>query len=310
MNERLSTASIQQHIRDDRRAALVINTHARAGAHFAQRIFRLCTALGLRIEPYLVRNPAYLRRTVARAISTGYHFIIVGGGDGTISSVCGLFAQRGIVLGVLPLGTGNSFARSLEIPLTLAGAVHVLVHGKVAAVDLGRVGEQHFANVVDIGLSAEMAWYTTGKLKRLLGILAYPLIGIQLGWRHRPFIARLTIDGVTREYCTHEIIVANGRYYGNMILTDGASVESRHLVIYTMEAVTHWQLARIWLRLLLHRYAPLGAMAHLTADDVLVETDPPQYLDIDGEAATRTPTRFSVDPSALYVMVPESFVER
>lgn len=185
----------------------------------------------------------------------------------------------------------------------------MLVNGKVAAIDLGRVGEKYFANIVDIGLSADMAWYTTVRLKRLLGILAYPLIGVRLGWHHRPFTARLTFDGETRSYCTHELIVANGRYYGNAVLTDGASVESRNLVIYAMEAVTRWQLARLWLRFLLRRRAPLGDMAHLMTDDVLVETDPPQYLDIDGEAATRTPARFTVDPRALYVMVPESFIE-
>lgn len=310
MDAQMTKETLQERIRTEHRAALVVNTRSRHGAQLATRAVRQLEAAGLSVSSYFVRNPDYLRKKIHEAMDAGHCYIIIGGGDGTISSVSGIFAHRNLVLGVLPLGTGNSFARSLGIALSLEGALDVLVHGKVADIDLGRAGTEYFVNIVDIGISAEMAWQTTRMLKRVLGILAYLLVGVRVGWHHHAFLARFTRDSEIRELRTHEIIIANGHYYGESELTNGASVESRRLVVFTMDAMTRWQLTRLWLAFLLDKRVPLAGVAHFTTDDVLVETEPPQYLDIDGESTVRTPTRFTVDPNALYVMVPPGFEDR
>jgi diacylglycerol kinase family enzyme len=74
-----------------------------------------------------VRDPDRLPEAVRKVISKGCKQVIVGGGDGTISSVVDDFAYRDVVFGLLPLGTANSFARTLGIPLTVAKAVDVIV---------------------------------------------------------------------------------------------------------------------------------------------------------------------------------------
>ena len=91
--------------------------------------------------------------------------IIVGGGDGTISSVVDAFAYRATVFGLLPLGTANSFARSLEIPLDLEGAVDVIAHGKVADVDLGSA-EPGLVAWLDNGFHGSMDYMAAHGLKR------------------------------------------------------------------------------------------------------------------------------------------------
>jgi len=58
------------------------------------------------------------------------------------------------VLGILPLGTGNSFARTLGIPLTIEGAADVIAYGKVADIDLGKIDHDYFANIASLGFSA------------------------------------------------------------------------------------------------------------------------------------------------------------
>jgi len=120
--------------------------------------------------------------------------VIVGGGDGTISSIVDYFAHQDVVLGILPLGTGNSFARTLGIPLTLEGAVDVIVHGKVADIDLGKVDQDYFANIASIGFSAEVARNSSNRLKKLLGPLAYGLVAVREFVRHRSFSCTLQID--------------------------------------------------------------------------------------------------------------------
>ncbi|OPZ84992.1 MAG: Diacylglycerol kinase [bacterium ADurb.Bin429] len=301
---------LERRIRAERRVAVIINAQSRRGQRLGMAAIARLEAADYAVSGHFMRNPLYLRRRIEGVVAEGYQFIILGGGDGTISSSTYAFAERDLVLGILPLGTGNSFARSLGIPLTLSGALDVLLQGKVADVDLGKVGRDYFANIVDIGLSGEMAWGTPRALKRALGVFAYVYVGLRLLWRHRPFLARFTSGGDTRVTYTHEIIIANGRYYGESLLGGSASVENRRLVVYTMEAVSRWQLARLWLAFLLRKRVPLAGMPHFETRAVTVETEPPQYIDLDGEETVRTPAHFTVAPNALYVMVPREFADQ
>src|SRR5271165_2801635 len=74
---------------------------------------------------------------VRHAVREGHALVLAGGGDGSLTSIVGAFAHTQSVLGVLPFGTGNSFARSLGIGPGLAGALEVILEGRVAEVDLG-----------------------------------------------------------------------------------------------------------------------------------------------------------------------------
>jgi diacylglycerol kinase family enzyme len=83
--------------------------------------------------------------------------VIVGGGDGTLSSNIDYFKDRDTVFAILPLGTANSFARSLHMPLDLDGAVEVIAHGEPSRIDLGCINGDYFGNSAAIGLSPLIA---------------------------------------------------------------------------------------------------------------------------------------------------------
>ena len=147
-----------------------MNTRSRHGARAYSEAKRLLAEAGMALDAaYPVRDAERLPEIVREEIAKGRKFIIIGGGDGSISSVVDHFAYTSVVFGVLPLGTANSFARTLGIPLDLTGAIDVLVNGKVADVDLGKINEDYFANGSSIGMPAivgratphsseEMAW--------------------------------------------------------------------------------------------------------------------------------------------------------
>ena len=125
--------TLEQEIKRSRHAVLVVNTRSRYGAHAYSEAKRLLAEAGIALDAaYPVRNAERLQEIVREEIAKGRKFIILGGGDGTISSVVDHFAYTKVVFGVLPLGTANSFARTLGIPLDLTGAIDVLVNGKVA----------------------------------------------------------------------------------------------------------------------------------------------------------------------------------
>jgi diacylglycerol kinase family enzyme len=92
-----------------------------------------------------------------REVEAGAHTVIIGGGDGTLSECASHLIHTNVAMGVLPLGTGNTFARSIGIPLDLNAAARTIATGNVQRIDVGQVNDQIFLNSVSLGLSAEIA---------------------------------------------------------------------------------------------------------------------------------------------------------
>jgi|GEM_PF-166937 len=136
----MKTKELENALREEKTAVLIVNTYSRRGENLFFRAMDGLDARGIKLAAaYPVRNPKRLPEFVKEAIGRGHKLIIVGGGDGTISSVVDYFVERDIALGVLPLGTGNSFARSLGIPVDINGALDVIAKGKLATIDVGEV---------------------------------------------------------------------------------------------------------------------------------------------------------------------------
>jgi len=173
-------------------AALIVNARSRNG----QALFeRACAALrghGIAVDAHAVRDPKNLERVARRALAKNPEVMILGGGDGTMSGLVDDLVGRKVVLGVLPLGTANSFARTLGLPLDVEGAVDVIVHGERRRIDLGMIDDDYFANAASIGIAPQIAETVPHGLKKVFGRIGY------LGWaavqyaRFQPFW--LTID--------------------------------------------------------------------------------------------------------------------
>ena len=166
---------------------------------------------------YPVRHAERLPEIVREEIAKGRKFIIIGGGDGTISSVVDHFAYTSVVFGVLPLGTANSFARTLGIPLDLTGAIDVLVNGKVADVDLGKINDDYFANGSSIGMPAIVGRATPHSLKKWLGRGAYVLVAASKFIRYVPFRCIVTINGQQTSFEALDVLIASGGYQGGVL---------------------------------------------------------------------------------------------
>jgi diacylglycerol kinase family enzyme len=95
--------------------------------------------------------------TIRKAAKAGEtDAIVVGGGDGTISSAAAISAETGVPLGILPLGTMNFFARSLGIPAEMKAAAVALAKGEVAVVDIAAVNGHPFVHTLILGLHPKM----------------------------------------------------------------------------------------------------------------------------------------------------------
>lgn len=306
-----SKSDLLERIRDERSAVLLVNTRSRRGRELLDATEGLLAEEGYGVvEEFLVHDSSLLAGTIERAVALKPSLLIVGGGDGTVSRIVGHLAYCDTALGLLPVGTTNNFARNLGMPFDLGDAVRVVTRGKVVDVDLGRVGDRFFANVASIGLGAEVHRRVSPHLKRVVGPGAYGLTGVRAFLSHSPFEAVVHTSDARHHFHTHQLIVANGAFYGGRLIARGVSAEDRVLTIF---ALGDRRKRRLLAGLASHAYGRRrraeGGFFISTAEARIV-TCPVRDVEIDGEIKARTPVAVSVAEQALRVMAPLAFVDR
>ncbi|CCQ47241.1 diacylglycerol kinase catalytic domain protein [Pseudarthrobacter siccitolerans] len=297
--------------REARSAAVVINAGSRRGAAHELAVDTMRKA-GVPVSAvHCVLSGADLAVTLDRVIADGHDLVVIGGGDGTVTFAAGRLAGSNVMLAVLPMGTANDFARTLEIPHELGAACAAVADGKVVDIDLGRANGEPFLNVASVGLSVAVTKALSPRLKRYIGPLAYSVATLRAYARHKSFRARLEFpDGDHEALGLDELLqvaVGNGRHYGGgNTVSPTAGIDDHILDIYAIPAGPlreHVNIARL---LKDGSFVEHERVRHLTSRSVRLVTEPPLPVNLDGEIATHTPTDFTVQRNAIHVVVPQS----
>jgi YegS/Rv2252/BmrU family lipid kinase len=286
-------------------AILVVNAHSRSGQdNFAQAKEKL-EAAGVRlIAAHAVEDPEQMAATVRKAVDSGASMVIVGGGDGSMSGTVDELVGKNVVFGVLPLGTANSFARTLGLPLDLDGAVQAIANGQRRRVDLGMIDRDYFVNAASLGLSPMIGQTVPHKLKRYLGRIGYLLWAVKCSVGFRAF--RLTIDDGVKErrMWSTEVRILNGPYHGGVELSDDADVDTGEIVVQAVVGRSKHRLAWDW-------YAKFFKLRDRDAHTeefhgtcFKIDTKPRQRISIDGEVLAKTPVTVKIAAGAVEVAVP------
>jgi YegS/Rv2252/BmrU family lipid kinase len=294
-----------------KRAALVVNTGSRTGTDAYKAARDRLTDLGVPLtDTFPVTDGARLPETVHAAVEDGCDLVVLGGGDGTISASVDQLVGRQVVLGVLPLGTANDFARTLQIPFDVDQACDTIAHGKVVDVDLGLAGDNYFVNVASAGLSVGVTRALSARLKSRLGPLAYPVATLRAYRQHEPFTARLEFpDGDNEPVEVDDLLqvaVGNGRHYGggNVVAPD-AGIDDHTLDVYAIRRGRmrdHVHNARMFKT---GTFVEHDNVVHRTTRRLMLRTEPGQQINVDGEVVATTPEEFTIARNALDVLVPQ-----
>jgi diacylglycerol kinase (ATP) len=296
-------------VADKQKAVLIVNTQSRRGQEWFVQTRTTLQAQGMELlAHYPVRNASRVPQLTRQAIEQRVPLVIVGGGDGTLSAVVRYFVNSDSILGVMPLGTGNQFARDLGIPANIDEACRVLTEGREARVDLGIAGNDYFLNVTTIGLTTLIAESLTVEAKRRLGRFAYAAAVIKAMRQMRRFQATITTDEGTQTIETVQIVIGNGRFHaGPFPLSPDATITDGTLVVYALTASTRWEFLQFVLSLPGGRHVALPTVPTFNTTGGKIETAPVQNVIVDGELMFRTPIQFGLAPGALRVMVPQNF---
>ena len=294
-------------------ACLILNDEARSlngGANgvTADNVADAFRATGIAVHRHTA-SPDELDHALQSALSERPDAIVVGGGDGTISTAAQRLVDTGVPLGVLPLGTLNHFARDLRMPLAWTDAVNVIATGETAAVDVGEVNGRVFINNCSIGSYAD-AVRKRDALRRFQGAgkwWAMLLATIRVFRRLRRIRVRIEANGETHPLRTPFVVVANNRYSGRVLDHSlRARLDEGRLWIYTTRAKRHAAILRFIWQSLLREIDAVDGLEKFEVEKAIVDYD---YLGlpiaVDGELVSlEVPLRFRTRPRALRVIVP------
>lgn len=259
-------------------------------------------------EVYALEDAARLPDIVRDSVRRGASRVILGGGDGSLRSAAPFLVGTSCVLGVLPLGTGNQFARDLDIPLKVRDACRVIQEGRTAAVDIGMAKDSPFLTVATLGVTRRIVESLTDETKKRLGFAAYLTILFRVLPRMRSFAVTLRFGEEEKTFRAIQVVVGNGRYHaGQFPLAPDATITDAKLVVYAVTTTRRGAWLRYLLRLPFGRQGSLLEVPSFEVSSVRVETFPPEKVVLDGEIAAKTPLEFRVAPAALRVFVPADF---
>ena len=275
------------------------------------RLARAFAGAGCEAEIVRASSGHALRVLIERAAASRPGVVVVGGGDGTLSTAAGVLAGSGVALGVLPLGTLNHFAKDLGIPDEIEAAVQAVTAGERIEVDVAEVNGRVFINNSSLGLYPSIVRrreilrqelpFARGKGPALVWATVLAL-------RLAPLLeAELTFEGRTHRLRTPFVFIGNNRYtVEGFTAGTREGLEDAELSVYTTTRQDRWGLVALALRALFGRLdgardfrsASVRALQiHSRRSRLLVATD--------GEVqAMETPLTYRIRPRALAVMVP------
>lgn len=250
-----------------------------------------------------------LADAVRQGISQAYGTIAAAGGDGTICAVAAALAGSGCRMGVIPLGTFNYFARSLEIPEDIGEAVNLLREGRARPLDIAEVNGETFLNNASIGVyarileSRERIYARWGRSR----LAAYWSVLVALARFRSRLRVRLTVDGEVHWLKTPMIFVANNPHQLELFDLEGVELlQDGKLVALIAPDTGRLGLIGFAARLGL-RGARAGRDFHMLAGrDILVETRRHRTtVARDGERQKmNAPFRFRRHQGALEMILP------
>jgi len=288
-----------------KQAILIVNAMSRSGAEAFEEVRDKLIAAGIDlIEAHAIDDPNQMEPAVRKAIESA-PMVIIGGGDGSLSSNVDFFVGQDTVFAFVPLGTANSFAGTLGIPKDIDSAIDVIANGTRKWIDLGKIDDDFFVNAAAIGLSPIIAQTVPHKLKRYLGIVGYMIWALWCAFRFRPFkVIIQDEDGRKEKFWATEVRIANGTHHGGVELIESQEIDSGKIVIQAVTGRSIWGLAWSWLATILKLRSRHRTTREFRGTSILLDTRPHLKISIDGEVAAKTPVTVSVARHVIEVAVP------
>lgn len=236
----------------------------------------------------------------------GYSAVIAVGGDGTVLEVTNGLVETDIPLGVLPLGTGNDFARAVNIPAGFAhiqDSLQVIKDKPAQPVDLARFNGHVFLNIASIGFDAEII-RDLHRIKRFVKGKAAYLISVFVKFlTYQSKDVELRLDGQRIKTKAFLTAVCNGICYGGgMMVNPNGSVTDGLLDVVLIKPVPRYKIPFLLLKFMKGEHLSLPYVSTFQCREVQILASEPLIVNVDGECPLSTPVTLGLTPLSMRVI--------
>jgi diacylglycerol kinase (ATP) len=265
------------------------------------------------LEPAMLsvtRRRGDAEKFARQALQKKCNYIVTAGGDGTLNEVINGVGCRGddVRLGLLPLGTGNDFARALKLPAGIEHNISILRSRETMPIDLVRVRSRRFRYFVNVsagGFSGLVDEKLTPEIKRTWGPLAYVRSAAAALPRLRVYRTHLVFDDNEKMSIElYNVVIGNGRFVaGGLPIAPNADLSDGLLDVILIPKRPVPEMALLAAEMLLGKHLSNDAIIFRRAKKIAVRSRPGMCFNVDGELAGNAPAVFQVVPRALNFVV-------
>jgi len=229
--------------------------------------------------------------------------IVAVGGDGTISEIVNGVVGTKTLLGVVPAGTANDFAKEMGIPLDVPSAVNVIIGGATRRIDLGRISNsKYFINMAGIGFDATVIENLNQTLKRRLKDAVYIIAAIKTLIKYKTPSLTVKVDG--RCYKGSFAVIGNNRFYGGILsITTKAEMDDGYLDVCIFQGARKRTLYKYLIGVVARTHLSFDDVIYLKAREIAVTSDRDTPVQADGDISGKLPMIFKIAPGTLNVII-------
>ncbi|RNF40112.1 diacylglycerol/lipid kinase family protein [Planococcus salinus] len=290
------------------RSVLLYN--GKAGASTSEDLFPLAVPVLARESKNLelIQTGSEEEFTEACLAAEPADALFVAGGDGTVHLAVQALSkiEDPPVLGILPSGTCNDFARTLQIPLLLDEAAEELTAGMVEEVDTAQINGKFFLNFAGIGLITDASTNIDPQVKGRYGRLSYFMSALQSMRQAASFSFSIDVDGTQFTDEAVLLLVMNGNSIGTHTFPLASIDPTDGLLDVFVIQTTSIAAVLEWFSLSQPDTVPeeLEHVAHFQGKRISIHTEEEMDVDTDGEIHEKTPVEIAVQPQRLKMLVP------
>ncbi len=258
-------------------------------------------SLGAQVETVGSASPDDLTRLAAESSRGGYDRVVVCGGDGTLHRAVRDFDLARTPLALLPLGSGDDFAKVCGIPRNLRAACEVAAGGAVREVDVAHANGIRYMGVAGLGFDSEVAGYANEHVKFLRGSLVYLYAILRVLPRFTPH--RVRLNGSRDEEIMFATVGNSRQYGGGIRITPAAQIDDGELDLCIVHKTSRLQLLKTLPLAYIGAHVKRSFVETGRGREFLFESEQPLDVYADGERVTTTPVRFGLVSEKLKMVV-------
>jgi diacylglycerol kinase (ATP) len=260
-------------------------------------------SLGVAAELYLTsgRGDAFSH---LRTLGNSLDLVVSVGGDGTLREVLEGLVEPQTPVSMLPFGTANVLAKELSLPRDVSHHLEILMRHRVVNVDVANVNGKLSLLMTGVGFDAHVVREVESRRQGSITKWAYVSASLRALRSYKAPSLQVTLDGVPLKSKVGFVLISNTMNYGGVMqLAQDTRMDDGEFEVYLFPTGGLFEIARAFVRGVVS-HLPGGPVSMQRAKEIIVTSDSPVPVQIDGDLGGETPVEIRIAPNRYRLVVP------